>query len=177
MILRDFLALPRSLEMLRGPGAQETECQQPRETCPDSALQAQQGTLALAEAECTVQEEEFMELVEAFREDSQDFRSSEVFLEALEVDSSAEETDRAGQVDLVAADSALRPGSREMVSVVGQVDLADSGQGALEAAASDLVDQAAEAADHLHHRRRSTVAERLRRLRRQLAATAPWRRC
>ena len=57
--------------MLRGPGAQETECQQPRETCPDSALQAQQGPLALAEAECTVQEEEeFMELVEAFRGDS-----------------------------------------------------------------------------------------------------------
>ena len=130
----------------------------------------------MAEAECTALEE-FMALVEAFREDSQDFRALEVFLEALEVDSSAEEADRADQVDLVAADSALRPGSRETVSAAGQADLADSGLRALEVAASDLVDQAAEAADHLHRRRLSAVAERLRRPRYPQAATAPWRRC
>ena len=179
LLLRDFLAIPSYLEPFLGPGTQETQGQQAQEARPVLAKQAPEGMGASAEAQLDQGgrvQEEVMEL-KAFWEDSRHFKASEVFLEALEVDSSAEETDRAGQVDLVAADSALRPGSREMVSVVGQVDLADSGQGALEAAASDLVDQAAEAADHLHHRRRSTVAERLRRLRRQLAATAPWRRC
>ena len=67
--------------------------------------------------------------------------------------------------------------SWETVSVAGQAVLADSGLRALEVAASDLVDQAAEAADHLHRRRLSAVAERLRRPRYPQAATAPWRRC
>ncbi|CAK0805863.1 unnamed protein product, partial [Prorocentrum cordatum] len=120
-----------------------------------------------------VAELEFMELVEAFREDSQDLRASEVFREALEVDTSAEEAGRADQVDLVAVDSAPRPGSREMVSMAGQAALADSGLRALEVAASGLVDQAAEAADHLH-RRDSTLETVLSKLKSNELPSMSW---